>query len=165
MILTIDLVPTTCWYSNVRSNVSPETWDSLQRQVFTAADFRCEICTRRGPAHPVECHEEWHYDDHRLIQRLGRLVSLCPNCHEVKHFGLALSRGKSGKTLEWLSRVNQISPSDALAHVQRAFQIHAIRSRFSWTLDVSVLTTQYGVQLDPGGIELGLSARNAKART
>src|SRR3989344_4305266 len=76
MNLTIELVPRSCWYSNVRSNVSEATWSRLKSLCFRAADYRCEICSNRGPHHPVECHEIWHYDDHRLIQRLDRLVAL-----------------------------------------------------------------------------------------
>lgn len=61
--LTVELVPRTSWYSNVRSNVLPGVWDRLRRPVFGRARSRCEICGGRGPAHPVECHEVWEYDD------------------------------------------------------------------------------------------------------
>jgi hypothetical protein len=36
--LTVELVPSTCWYTNVRSNVSKAVWDRLRRQGFAEAD-------------------------------------------------------------------------------------------------------------------------------
>eukprot|EP01132_Coremiostelium_polycephalum_P018336 gene18336-21870_t len=128
MNLTIELVPRSCWYSNVRSNVSEATWSRLKSICFKAANYRCEICSNRGPHHPVECHEIWHYDDHRLIQRLDRLIALCPRCHQVKHIGLAIERSETHKAIEWLCHVNSISPGQALQLVKRAFAIHEIRS-------------------------------------
>ncbi len=157
MRLTIELVPTTCWYSNVRSNVSPTTWDSLQDVVFKEVGHRCEICSGRGDKHPVECHEIWQYDDHKLIQRLERLISLCPKCHQVKHIGLALKTGETKAVIAWLAHVNQIAPAQALAYAQHAFKIQEIRSRFDWKLDLQVLRTRYGVKLDKYGIEQSLN--------
>jgi hypothetical protein len=74
---------------NVRSNVPKAVWDRLRRQVAADVGQRCEICGGRGWRWPVECHERWDYDDDRKIQRLERLVALCPACHEAKHAGLA----------------------------------------------------------------------------
>jgi hypothetical protein len=157
MPLTIELVPTTCWYSNVRSNVTPATWDRLQAEVFKAAGHRCELCGRRGDTHPVECHEVWVYDDHKAVQRLERLISLCPECHEVKHIGLALKSGRGQQVVAWLASVNNITPAQALAYTQHAFKIHEVRSMFDWTLDLQVLRDRYRVNLDRRGIELGIN--------
>ena len=157
MKLTIELVPRTCWYSNVRSNVRSETWDRLQRLTFQAAGHVCEICTGAGDGHPVEAHEIWEYDDHRQIQRLQRLVSLCPRCHEVKHIGFAIETGHAQRALTWLASVNGIAPAEALAYVKHTFQIYEIRSQFSWRLDIKLLSQQFGIQLDRFGYEQGLN--------
>lgn len=156
MKLTIELVPTTCWYSNVRSNVQPNTWDHLQRIAFDQAGHVCEICGGVGRRHPVEAHEIWHYDDHRVIQRLERIASLCPDCHEVKHLGNAIQSGNGPRALSWLATVNGISRASAFAYVQHAFNIHKIRSQFQWHLDITLLT-RYGIKLDKYGIEQRLS--------
>ena len=76
----------------MRSNVSKAVSNRLRHQVAADAGDRCEICGARGRRWPVECHETWDYDDDRKIQRLQRLVALCPACHEVKHAGLASKR-------------------------------------------------------------------------
>lgn len=159
MKLTIELVPRTCWYSNVRSNLSPETWDNLQTVTFKAAEYRCEICDKRGNNHPVECHEVWQYDDHKRIQKLDRLIALCPKCHQVKHIGFAMQTKDLKTAIAWLSHVNNISPAQALAYIKHAFQINQIRSQFNWQLDLRILTEQYGIKLDKYGIEQGLNTR------
>ena len=74
--LTVELVPSTCWFTNVRSHVSRAVWDRLRRQVAEAAGGRCEVCGGRGRRWPVECHEVFSYDDDERVQRLERLVAL-----------------------------------------------------------------------------------------
>jgi len=59
--------------------------------------------------------------------------------------------------LAWLATVNVITPAEALAYVQRAFQIHEIRSRFQWRLNIEMLTSHYGVKLDKRGLEQGFN--------
>ncbi len=57
--LTIELVPSTSWYNNVRSIVTRAQWDKLRAIVYDKAWHLCEICEGVGPKHPVECHEVW----------------------------------------------------------------------------------------------------------
>lgn len=150
--LTIELVPSTCWYSNVRSNVKPATWDRLQRATFIRIQNRCECCGRYAD---LECHEVWNYDDHAQIQRLEKLCGLCSQCHEVKHFGLATENGRSAHVLKWFCSVNEMPPCDAIKYIERAFKVHSIRSQFDWKLDVSHLA-RFGVRLDRFGREIGV---------
>ena len=80
--LTIELVPKTSWYSNVRSNVSKNEWDIIRKKSYEHAGHVCEICgdigTNQGVKHNVECHEIWDYNDETNEQTLGGLISLCP---------------------------------------------------------------------------------------
>lgn len=151
--LTIELVPESCWFSNVRSNVLPEEWDRLRRRAYRNAGYVCEICGGRGADHPVECHEKWFYDDERKIQRLVGLIALCPPCHEVKHFGLANKKGRTNEALLQLSRVNGWSIQSATEYVDKQFQVWLERSKDTWALDVTWLE-QFGIrvpQVDRGG--------------
>jgi hypothetical protein len=143
--LTVELVPSTCWYTNVRSNVAKAVWDRLRRQVAADAGQRCEVCGGRGRRWPVECHEVWHYDDDTNVQRLERLVALCPACHEVKHAGLASKRGRLEAVIQRLATVNWWTVDDAALYLEAVFEQWASRSRHQWTLDVSVLRTRYGI--------------------
>ena len=137
--LTIELVPQTCWYSNVRSNVSTKDWDILRKTSYSKADYKCKICGDKGTAHPVECHEIWEYDDKNHIQKLIGLVSLCPRCHEVKHIGLAQIRGREDQAIEQLMRVNKISLLEARQMISKAFDVWQRRSTYDWTLNIDLL--------------------------
>lgn len=143
--LTVELVPSTCWYTNVRSNVSKDVWDQLRRRVAAEAGQRCEICGGRGRKWPVECHEVWSYDDATRTQRLERLIALCPACHQVKHAGFASKQGKLAAVIAQLVKVNGWSHDDVELYLEAAFETWAARSRHQWTLDISSLETAYGI--------------------
>ena len=82
--LTIELVPKTSWYSNVRSNVTTSVWDKIRRECYSKANNVCEICSSTGKSqgfkHNVECHEKWEYNDTNKTQKLIGLIALCPLC-------------------------------------------------------------------------------------
>ncbi len=137
--LTVELVPSTCWFFNVRSEVSKEDWDTLKKITSEKAGARCEICGGRGPRWPVECHEIWHYDDEKHIQTLTGLIALCPACHEVKHLGLSQTKGRYDQALAHLARINGWSLEDAALYAEVQFEVHARRSNHQWDLDISWL--------------------------
>ncbi len=145
-LLTVELVPSSCWYANVRSNVSKDEWDKIRRTVYRAANYQCEICGGKGAKHPVECHEEWHYDDESHVQKLVRMIALCPACHEVKHIGLAGVRGRREIALKHLSKVNGWSIEEAEKYVDQCFQVWRERTQHQWQLDTSYLK-QFGVKV------------------
>ena len=138
--LTIELVPKTQWFTNVRSQVSKEDWDYLRRESYKSAGYRCEICGGVGDSHPVECHEIWNYDDNDLIQKLEGLISLCPSCHEVKHIGLTQLRGKYEQARKHMSFVNRWGDERCEYYVDLCFIEWKFRSRFEWDLDLTWLT-------------------------
>ena len=148
-LLTVELVPRTSWFVNVRSHVSREEWERLKKLTFGRAGYRCEVCGGRGPRWPVECHEVFAYDDARRVQRLERLVALCPGCHEVKHIGLAGVRGRRREAVAHLARVNGWSRADAELYLEACFETWHRRSCHEWTLDLTHLA-ELGVRL-PGG--------------
>jgi len=153
--LTIELVPASCWFSNVRSSVPPSVWEVLKKQTSKLTRHRCEICAGRGRRWPVECHEVWLYDDKTHIQTLVRLIALCPMCHKVKHIGLASVNGEFEEVRTHLMKVNQWpQQSTADAYIARAFEIFEERSRHEWTLDISYLK-QFGI--DPAAMKRPLT--------
>ncbi|EOX8956814.1 HNH endonuclease [Enterobacter pasteurii] len=144
--LTIELVPRTCWFDNVRSAVSPSDWKRLRQQTARTAGWKCQVCGGKGPRWPVECHEIWHYDDDRQCQTLTGLIALCPSCHQVKHMGLSELRGKKDEAVAHLALVNGWSLQGAFDYVDEAFDVWRERSRHAWQLDISWLETQ-GIKL------------------
>jgi len=141
--------------------VSPRDWDRIRSQVYENAGRHCEICGGRGPRHPVECHEVWEYDEAASVQRLVRMIALCPACHEVKHIGLAGVRGRADLARQHLAKVNGWSPEVTDRYVQEAFAMWRLRSGRSWSLDISRLAA-YGI--DPALITEASSA-SAKDRS
>ncbi len=139
--LTIELVPSSSWYSNVRSNVSQNEWNNIKKYTFTKANNKCEICGNIGKKHPVECHEVWEYDDKNNIQKLNGCIALCPNCHRVKHFGLAIQQGLKIPTLKWFCKINQLDNKQAEDYITEAFKLFYKRSQHQWILNLDWLKT------------------------
>lgn len=141
--LTSEIVPSSSWYNNVRSNVTKKEWDILRRKSYEAAGHKCEICGETGKEqgynHNVECHEIWKYDDENHSQTLVGLISLCPRCHKVKHPGLAQIKGESEIVLQQLMKVNGVTEDDAKEYLVKAFDTFFKRSRHKWELDITYL--------------------------
>ena len=147
--LFVDLVPQSCWFTNVRSGVASADWDRVRRMVYHRAGDRCEACgrARDGAAGvQMEAHERWYFDDARRVQVLRRLICLCNGCHGTTHFGLANVQGRSEQALGHLIPVTGLSRGLAEAHVDEAFALWQERSARTWDLDLSILTSA-GVEL------------------
>lgn len=137
--LTIELVPSTAWYTNVRSNVTTQEWDYIRKKSYSIANNRCEICNGIGPKHPVECHEIWDYNDVTHKQTLTGLIALCPNCHMCKHIGLAEIQGKLIKAIKHLSKINEQSDHETMLQIEEAYKTWVARSKYDWELDITYL--------------------------
>jgi 5-methylcytosine-specific restriction endonuclease McrA len=136
-MLTIELVPSTVWYKNLRSELTTAQWDHVRKAAYRAAGYVCEICSEKGPKWPVECHEIWDFNDETHTQTLTGLIALCPSCHEVKHIGLAGKRGRGESARSHLARVNGWTNDQADEYIEEAFLLWSNRSLDEWTLDIS----------------------------
>jgi hypothetical protein len=149
VLLTVDRIPTSCHCSNVRSTVSEGVWNRLRRRVHRQAGSRCEICGGVGSGHPVEAHEAWEFDEAERMQRLVRMIALCPACHEVKHFGRAAQRGRAEDARAHLARVNAWSEDQVEEHLRLTETIWRRREEIEdWGLDLAALL-DYGVVPPP----------------
>lgn len=135
--LYVDLIPESCWFTNVRSCVAPDDWNRIRHLVYGRAGYRCEVC---GAGGRLEAHERWAYDEPRAVQTLKRLVCLCQDCHTATHFGLARVRGVHEQAAAHLRRVNGWTREAADAHIADAFTVWEWRNRIDWALDLSMLT-------------------------
>ena len=138
-MLTIELVPKSSWYANLRSELPKEEWNTLRRACYRKAGYVCEVCGGTGDRWPVECHEVWEYDDTHKNQKLVGLIALCPSCHQVKHIGLAKVRGRLEEATEHLSKVNGWDVEKCEQYIEDQFDVWRRRSEFSWELDLSFL--------------------------
>ena len=141
-MLTIELVPSTVWYKNLRSELTSAQWDYIRKECYRKAGYVCEVCGGVGPKWPVECHEIWEFDDAHLTQTLRGLIALCPSCHEVKHIGLAGKRGRGSIAQNHLAKVNGWTTNQAQEYIRKAFQIWKKRSQKEWALDISWIQDQ-----------------------
>jgi hypothetical protein len=144
--LTIELVPKTCWFSNVRNHVSNEEWKAISRQVSCGALNRCQICGGRSPIGArVECHEVFLYDEQTRTQKLVSLVALCRPCHSVKHIGRTQMEGHEPEALVQLATVNGWTHEQCAEYVDEAFAVWRKRSENQWKIDLSFIQEHFGI--------------------
>ncbi len=148
--LNFELVPEPCWYSNLRSVLTPAQWDIVRRDAYARAKGRCMICgayTRR-----LEAHEKWSYHDKIALQKLETVVALCRNCHEVAHIGRTQLIGRGMDAMEHFMTVNQCSQIEFHQALGEANEQHKQRNKIEdWTTDISWLKERFDI-LPPFGI-------------
>lgn len=143
--LRIEMIPEPLWERSLKKELPDARWRRLRVDVVNAAGHRCEICGGQGRRHAVECHEEWAYDDEQCVQRLVKLVALCPDCHMAKTPGRAgwlasLHPDTYGDlpydVQEHLARVNGWDLTTAVAYVRWSTQVNRERGQYAWTQDL-----------------------------
>lgn len=146
VMIRADMLPPGAHGSNIRALVTAERWDELRGPVCEAAGRRCEICrgasVRDGRVILPDCHEKWRFEvrDGVPVQRLQRLIALCPGCHEVQHAGLAGVRGRIGFVADRLRQLNGWSHQQADADLRRAAVRCRVLDEQEWALDLTALT-------------------------
>lgn len=133
--LFVDLIPSTAWFSNLRSEISPSEWKSVQQKTFNLANMHCECCGGQGRKHPVECHERFTYNSTSHVQTLISTIALCPSCHKATHFGMAKILGLENMAEAQLQKVNKWNREQTATHISEAFNEWQIRSQQKWILD------------------------------
>lgn len=170
-LLSVELVPSTAWWANVRSNVSRADWEKCKDYSKSKTNGVCIICGGVGERWATEAHEIWRYDvrqgEHRDptapeeeiireagIQTLVDIWPLCTMCHRVKHLGHTRQNADLAlwtRVIEHLQGVNQWPGHVVEAYVVEAFRIWEIRSTMRWELDISFLNTIGIEPRHPGG--------------
>lgn len=142
--LTIELVPKSSWFNNVRSLVDGPTWDKFRNECYAKANYVCEICGETGKTqkfkHAVECHEKWEYDYKKKTQTLVGFIALCPHCHMVKHAGRTATVGLGQEfVIKRLMKINNQTLNEAKSYFLGSFDQWRIRSKEQWRIDMSYL--------------------------
>lgn len=139
--LTIELVPSTVWFSSLYNLMPEDKWRELKKQIYEKEGIECYICGSTNP--PFELHEFWEYDDKNHVQKLVGVHHLCRLCHMIKHIGFwchtnegiakLKKAGLSKKDLmKHFCKVNQCSEKDFLQHEDTAFKVWRERSQHQW---------------------------------
>lgn len=137
--LKIELVPKTCWFSNLRKELTQEEWDRVRKYTYDLSkDHCCMICGAKGR---LSAHEIWEYDEACHIQKLIGLIALCDDCHMVKHIGFAQLQGKYDAAVNHFRKVNNQKTDDLFnKKMQEARESYIRRSEITdWKLDISYL--------------------------
>ena len=141
--LNFELVPDSCWYSNLRSLLSPAQWDAVRKRAYARAGGRCMICG--APSKRLDAHEEWEYDEVNAVQRLKRIVAVCPACHAVIHIGRTQLKGDARAAEEHFIKVNGCTYAQMRAALGRANEDHRRRNLVpEGELDISALADYIG---------------------
>jgi hypothetical protein len=136
--LSIELVPRTSWYNNLRKVIPQEEWDKIRKRSYKDAGHKCTICGANGK---LNCHEVWNYNDEMHVQKLEGFIALCDMCHHVKHIGLAGILDLQGKldyekVIEHFMKVNKCAERTFEEHRKIAFDEWRERSKHGWQVDL-----------------------------
>ena len=138
MKLNFELVPDSCWYSNLRSILSPTQWDIVRKEAYALAGGRCMICGAKVAR--LEAHERWEYDEENRVQKLSDVVAVCRACHEVIHIGRTQLMGNEERAAEHFMKVNGCTYAEYRKALGEANAAHRRRNRIpEWSLDLSYL--------------------------
>ena len=135
--LNFELVPDSCWYSNLRSELPKEAWDKIRKKAYARAGGKCMLCG--APTTRLEAHEQWEYNDEKGVQKLVNVVAVCRACHEVIHIGRTQLMGRERDASEHFMKVNGCTYAEYRKALGEANEKHRERSRREWQLDVSEL--------------------------
>ena len=155
--LTFQLVPSGCWYANLRSVLPKAEWDRLRRAAYARAGGKCSVC---GAAGRLEAHEIWSYDDKTHVQKLEDVVALCHACHETVHIGRTALMGREPEAQAHFMKVNGCTQSEYHAALGEANRLNAERSRHEWMTDLSRLPQLLGA---PAGRAEGTKTKSGGA--
>lgn len=142
--LSPEMVPSSCWYSNLRSELSATSWNRLKEYFGERAGWKCEITGTIGRRHPVELHEHWYFNDETGVQSLVGFSMLAPKIHLTMHPGFAATMDRLDEVVNtmvfWNKKLIQgYDYKAAWQEIDDAFFIWEKRSERSWNLDLSYL--------------------------
>lgn len=141
--LFVDMIPSTSWYENVRSAVSPTDWHRVSMMVRRRAHWTCEACgfvADETARLLMDAHERFSYNEATGVQRLVRLICLCGACHGATHYGHSAVTGEAETAMAHLQRVTGMTPAQSEDHLRDAFALWEHRSTMQWRLDLSVIS-------------------------
>ena len=127
MKLNFELVPEGCWYSNLRSILSKSDWEIIKTSVRKKADGKCSICGAKAKV--LHAHEVWSYDEKNAVQKLEKVIAVCPDCHSVIHIGFTQLKGDEKRAEEHFMKVNGCTYAEYRQALGKANEEHKRRNQ------------------------------------
>lgn len=138
MKLEFEMVPDSCWYSNLRSILSKKQWDYIKADAKKRANGKCMICGNKTDR--LEAHERWSYNEKTQTQKLEDIVAVCSDCHSVIHIGRTQLKGNEERAEEHYMKVNNCSYAEYRKNLGKANELHRRLNLVSeWKLDLTYL--------------------------
>jgi len=139
-----DLIPYSSWASNLSRLLTRSCWDRIRRPIIEATGNRCEICGAKESGKDIDCHERWDYyepmtEGRSGVQRLAGMWVMCAECHATQHLTRSNTTGRGAEALDRLRRIGRMSEREAQAYKAFVFDRLERRSRYSWSLDLSLI--------------------------
>lgn len=128
--LNFQLVPSTCWYKNVRSIIP--NWNEVSNYIRRGC--KCSICNAIKPISELHAHEVWQYNDTDHTQHLKEIICVCEACHNSIHIGYANTQGIGDIAIKHYKEVNNLDYETVRKDYDEAFHVWEERSKFKWTL-------------------------------
>ncbi len=136
--LKFELVPDSCWYSNLRSILSPKDWNIVKADAKKRSNDVCAICGAKS--HRLEAHEVWSYDREKEVQKLEDVISVCHDCHSVIHIGRTQLVGNIERAENHFMKVNNCTYAEYRKALGIANDEHRKNNQIGeWKLDISWL--------------------------
>jgi hypothetical protein len=136
--LNFELVPDGCWYSNLRSMLSPKDWNMIKKDAKVRSGGECTICGKKTDK--LDAHEVWSYDIEKGIQKLENVISVCKDCHSVIHIGYTQLKGNIERAEQHYLKVNNCTYAEYRQDLNKANLLHKERNKVSeWKLDLTWL--------------------------
>ena len=161
--LEVSLIPANAWGRNVRAVVSEGSWYFLRvkfgavKPDYSLTNLDAKFAyildmSRPELEKPLVCgccgmqthktlhlHENWEFDDEKLIQKLLGFVAVCEDCHNTIHFGRSNKVGLGEFAKAHLREVNGWTDSQLNKHLENATSQWIKRIDFKYQLDLSWL--------------------------
>ena len=150
--LAIETIPEGSWGKSLANLLPRPVWDTLRREIYTRARYRCSICEEVNEQ--LHCHEVWKYDDRGRVQTLVGFRCLCSSCHMVKHWGRTvaetlagnLPQDTIGRLTKHFCEVNQCTVGGFEAHKVLMGAIWQKRSRHHYKVDFGLFKPEVVVK-------------------
>ena len=136
--LGFEIIPTSVWGYNLRSELSKQAWDYIRKDAYEKANGKCTICGAYRKR--LEAHERWEFDISTKTQKLKDVIAVCHSCHSVIHIGRTQAIGEEDKAIIHFKKVNGVDYSVYINALKRANEENLKLSTIDdWVLDLSYL--------------------------
>lgn len=148
-----DLIPATSWGASLANLLTYRSWADIRDPINQRRHNECQLCGRQTSR--IQAHEIWTYrlpppdnPDAWGVQRLIGIASVCHQCHQVFHLGLANANGTSLVVKARLMGLNRWNDDDFERFADVMWWNWEVRSKVNWALDISLIADVAPLAID-----------------